>query len=226
VCIPAPTARRALAEASTRWPQRNRASDGICPSAEHSLQNPTSDHERGMAFDLTHDPEHGCDAHHWAEQLMLRRDWRVKYVISNRRIWNPSISANWREYGGSNPHIKHMHVSLVDAARDDTATWWEPPANPRPVSLAPPHPQEDDMPAPTQVVDACRAPNGGIWLLQFNGGVRVNGNPFVDAPYHGSVLDSAHPAFPFPGAAAIIPTDEGGYIIYGIDGWPHGFPRP
>jgi hypothetical protein len=124
MCTPAPTCRRALAEARVLWPYRSRSSDGICASPEHSRRSPTSDHEVGNAFDLTYDPINGCDAHELVEHLMLRRDPRVKYIISKRRIWNPAISMNWREYGGANGHYRHAHVSIHWWARDSKDPWW------------------------------------------------------------------------------------------------------
>lgn len=119
-----------LVQASARWPKRSRASDGICPSAAHTSANPTSDHELGNAVDLTHDPASGCDAHAWAEELRRRRDPRVKYVISNRRIWNPVISPEWRGYSGSNPHEKHVHVSILPGCRGDTSPWFRSGTSP------------------------------------------------------------------------------------------------
>lgn len=128
-CVPAPTCKKALAEATELHPQRDRSSDGICASSQHHQQNPSSDHETGEAFDLTHDPAHGVDTYALAERL---RQWvvggiedRVKYVISNHRIFNPSISPNWRDYHGANPHTEHMHVSVLHSARDDVSSWWQ-----------------------------------------------------------------------------------------------------
>lgn len=121
--VPAPTCRVALAEATQRWPNRRRASDGIMGDSAH-CPGP-SDHCTGNAFDLTHDPSHGCDAHAFVEGLKQRRDERVKYLISNQRIWNPAISPDWRAYSGSNPHTSHAHVSIHDNARDSTAPWWD-----------------------------------------------------------------------------------------------------
>lgn len=123
-CTPAPTCKAALAQASARWPGRRTSSDGVCASAKHSSQNPTSDHETGNAFDLSHDPDHGVDTYDLAERMRRNPDPRVKYVISNGRIWNPSISTNWRPYTGSNRHDHHMHVSIVLGARGDTSDWW------------------------------------------------------------------------------------------------------
>lgn len=124
-CTPAPTCRAALTEATHRWPGRRVTSDGICASAAHHTQNPTSDHELGNAFDLSHDPDHGVDTYHLADLMRLHPDPRVKYVISNSRIWNPAISSAWRAYSGVNPHTHHMHVSIKPTARNDLAPWWD-----------------------------------------------------------------------------------------------------
>ena len=118
---PAPACRAALRQATERFPNRNRASDGIMCDALHAS---SSDHCSGNAFDLTNDPGNGCDAHSLVEQLKQRRDPRVKYIISNRRIWNPSISNAWRDYSGDNPHTKHAHVSILSSKREDTSPWW------------------------------------------------------------------------------------------------------
>ncbi|NML77580.1 VCBS repeat-containing protein, partial [Streptomyces sp. R302] len=54
----------------------------------------------------------------------------VMYLIWNDRIWSSSrATEGWREYGGSNPHRDHIHVSLSWAgARKQTSWWtWEEP---------------------------------------------------------------------------------------------------
>lgn len=144
----APSVAAALAEATRRWPERNRASDGTIGDAAHSAR--ASDHnpdERGVvhAFDLTHDPAHGVDCDQLAAHLVAVRDARVKYVIWNRRISNPTVQNwAWRAYTGSNPHSRHMHVSIryTTAAENDTSDWWDlagtvPPA---PAPVPPPTP--------------------------------------------------------------------------------------
>lgn len=120
----APACKAALTQATALWPKRLRLSDGILPSKAHTARSPTSDHELGNAFDLTHDPDHGVDCNLLAQQVTA--DPRVKYVIWNKQIWNPSLSPRWRAYSGSNPHTKHMHVSIRAACRDDTSPWWTP----------------------------------------------------------------------------------------------------
>lgn len=120
-CVPAPACKALLAQATALWPKRNKASDGICGDARHQARK--SDHNLGNAVDLTHDPKNGCDAHAIAELVKASDDPRVSYIISNQRIWNPKVSPKWRAYSGSNPHIKHVHISIKADKRGDTSPW-------------------------------------------------------------------------------------------------------
>lgn len=121
MCVPAPACKALLAQATALWPNRLKASDGICGDARHQARK--SDHNQGNAVDLTHDPAHGVDAHAIAELVKASGDPRVAYVISNQRIWNPSVSPKWRAYNGSNPHIKHVHISIKPDKRNDVSPW-------------------------------------------------------------------------------------------------------
>lgn len=128
----APAARAALDQATERWPDRSKASDGICGDAAHAARR--SDHNPGAAgychaWDLTHDPKHGVDTYKIADDLRRAcqrgTEKRVKLIISNSRIASPVQSWRWRPYNGSSPHTQHMHVSLWDtkAACTDTSDW-------------------------------------------------------------------------------------------------------
>ncbi len=132
---PAPCCSQALRDATARWPNRNRASDGIMGDAAH--QKTKSDHNDGNAFDLTHDPGHGVDCGTLSRQVI--NDTRVTYVIWNRQIYNRSRAAEgWRVYSGSNPHNHHMHVSIRAASRNDLSPWpWSGGAS-LPVPPSPP----------------------------------------------------------------------------------------
>ena len=124
----APAVRAALAEASRRFPGRSCVADGTIGDAAHSARrsfhNPD---ERGvvLAFDLTHDPDRGCDAHRLVREAVERRDPRVLEAISQGRIWTKKRAAEgWRPYRGSNKHHQHAHVSIDRAHEDDTSAWW------------------------------------------------------------------------------------------------------
>ncbi len=137
----------ALAEATERWPKRNRASDGTVSSAQHRIRNPSSDHdpdERGavLAFDLTSDPESGCDAHKLVREAVARGDKRIRYAISNGRIWSRARrKEGWRPYSGSNDHTLHAHVSVERRYENDTSPWWAAPEPaPKPAAVPPKRP--------------------------------------------------------------------------------------
>jgi len=115
-----PAAIAALRQATALRPKRNKASDGLLPSKAHVHQNPNSDHNSGYAVDLTHDPASGVYC-----QIIyteLQKDPRVKYLIFKGRIW--SKEKGERLYTGTNPHNKHLHISIKEECGDDTSPWF------------------------------------------------------------------------------------------------------
>ena len=106
-----------LVEINEAAPNRSKISDGSIGDEDHQAAG-SSDHlpnSAGVvcARDFTHDPDDGADMHQLSEHLRKRNHPAVKYVIWNRRIWSKvRNSEGWRYYGGSNPHDKHMHVSV------------------------------------------------------------------------------------------------------------------
>ncbi len=119
-------------EVDARWPRRDRRSDGTIGDAAHSSRY--SDHNPNAAgvvcaIDITHDPKGGVGAGKLAELFRARSlegDRRVKYVIWDRKIFNPSINHHWRHYSGVNPHTQHVHLS-VHGPYDNTADWFDTP---------------------------------------------------------------------------------------------------
>ncbi len=111
------------------WPNRDKSNDGTIGDErhqqEHSEHNPD---ENGVvrAMDITNDPRHLLLSRKLAEQLVASRDPRILYIISNRQICSAITSPwIWRPYGGSNPHIEHMHISVVSNPRlyDSRGPW-------------------------------------------------------------------------------------------------------
>ena len=203
----APACKAALAEATRLWPNRNRASDGILSSGAHRLQSPNSDHDYGNAFDLTHDPLHGVDCDVLARRLTT--DPRMKYIIWNRRIYNPSISRIWRPYSGSNPHTKHVHCSIHAGARGNTASWWGP-QRPNPVVA-----EEVRVMSNAPFVAILVHPDGGYLRVGADGGMFGH-----DAPFFGST-GAIRLNAPIVDAAW-TPTFQG-YWLVGADGGVFGF---
>jgi hypothetical protein len=115
-----PAAIAVLRQATALWPKRKKASDGLLPSAAHVHQNPNSDHNSGFAVDLTHDPEKGvyCQVIY----TELQKDPRVKYLIFKGKIWSKKKGEHI--YTGSNPHNKHLHISIKEECGNDTSPWF------------------------------------------------------------------------------------------------------
>ena len=121
-----------LRQVNELTPERDKKSDGSIGDAAHASRS--SDHNPWVkegrmgivtARDFTHDMvgPHILDAHKLVEALKASGDPRI---ISNRRIWNPSVSPDWRAYKGSNPHTMHAHVSVKsDKAHYDDASPWD-----------------------------------------------------------------------------------------------------
>ena len=118
-----PAAIAVLRQATALWPKRKRASDGLLPSSAHIKQSPNSDHNTGLAVDLTHDPKNGIDCVEIFEKL--KEDPRVKYLIFQGKIWSKEKAKDGnRTYTGSNPHNKHLHISINDGSANDTSPWF------------------------------------------------------------------------------------------------------
>lgn len=119
------------------FPNRSKDSDGSIGDAAHASRS--SDHNPWVhdnsgqpivtAIDITHDPKNGFDSYAFAEWLMAKKDPRIKYVISNRRIGAGSEGPSpwlFRKYTGTNPHDHHIHISVKsDPAHFDSKVDWD-----------------------------------------------------------------------------------------------------
>jgi C-terminal processing protease CtpA/Prc len=127
-----------IRQVNARAPQRKKNSDGLIGDAAH--QTRASDHNPWVrdgamgvvtACDITNDPARGCDVNAIAEALRLNKDPRVKYIIWNKRIASPQSIGGaaawaWRPYGGANPHVKHIHISVRPEKESyDAETAWK-----------------------------------------------------------------------------------------------------
>lgn len=123
-------------------PARSKASDGIVGDSAHwnrdSDHNPwlkddTITYKRGVvtAIDITHDPVGGCDCNKLATSLQKNKDSRIKYVVWNKKIMSSyphggNLAWTWRDYSGTNPHTKHIHVSVdCDKVKYDDSRDWD-----------------------------------------------------------------------------------------------------
>jgi hypothetical protein len=162
MCRTPPTSSSAFDQATDLWPHRSRASDGTCPSHQHYRNNPTSDHNGdwrlngySCAYDLTHDPGSGCDAHGGIAEWLRHRastgeERRVKYLIRHNfqrgydEIAEPANGWTWH-YAHQNQHASHLHVSLNHNMHVllDCSPWFSATTEPQP-EPTPTTPDEDD----------------------------------------------------------------------------------
>ncbi|SCF18247.1 Peptidoglycan-binding (PGRP) domain of peptidoglycan hydrolases-containing protein [Micromonospora viridifaciens] len=107
----APTLRVLREEINARWPHRDKASDGWIGDAAHQARksdhNPDGDDRSVNAADFDID---GIDPLLVVRQCIAHPS--TQYVIYNRTIWSRTRSFRPARYTGSNPHTKHLHVSV------------------------------------------------------------------------------------------------------------------
>lgn len=128
-----------LREINDSAPGRSKASDGgigdVSHQATRSEHNPCGCCDVVCARDFTHDPKGNFDSYdfaEWLRQRVLAGETRVKYVISNGKIYS-GIGELYpagvlRPYGGANRHSKHVHVSVKHPVEffDDKTPWGWP----------------------------------------------------------------------------------------------------
>lgn len=124
-----PAAVAVLRQATALKPKRKKISDGLLPSVAHQKQNPNSDHNTGLAVDLTHDPANGIDCVDVYNRF--KSDGRVKYLIFQGKIW--SKDKGDKKYTGANQHNKHLHISIKDESANDTSPWFGWLNQPKPI---------------------------------------------------------------------------------------------
>jgi len=111
------------AEINTRWPRRDKTSDGWIGDAAHQASK--SDHnpnERGSVDALDVD-EDGIDVA--AVLAAIKRHPSARYVIYERRLYHRLRGWKSEPYTGVNPHDKHFHLSIdqTRAAEQDRRPW-------------------------------------------------------------------------------------------------------
>ena len=138
------------AEINAAAPNRSIVSDGSIGDAAHASRssdhNPWVKDSAGVgvvrARDFTNDPRGGLDcgalALHLATLLGMHPALGSgAYIIWDRRIVSTDrLREGWRPYTGSNPHTKHLHLSVGLTGYDSGAGYGWPPQAPKPSTQA------------------------------------------------------------------------------------------
>ena len=148
-------------EVNTRWPNRDKTSDGWIGDASHSAR--VSDHNpdwtsRPPGVVRALDVDKDGIAPWWVVRSVIG-DNRLAYVIFNRTIWSADRDWQPRRYSGPNPHEAHIHFSIkhTERAADNVTRWLvgQPPDPKPPAPITPPTDgniiAEDDMPTPDEL---------------------------------------------------------------------------
>ena len=119
----APSLAQLRREINTRWPNRDKSTDGSVGDLSHAAR--ASDHNpnsRGSVNAIDVDKD-GIDP--MGLVGLAIKDPRVNYVIYNRQIWQRRYGFKPRPYSGLNSHKEHVHVSILQsvAAEQNTAPW-------------------------------------------------------------------------------------------------------
>ena len=111
------------------YPDRDKSSDGWIGNLAHSFNR--SDHNpdaKGIvrAIDIDRDLSGKAKPDlmpYLADQIRLaaRSDKRISYIIFDGRIASARFGFRWRKYRGSNPHIKHCHISFTKKGDTDSS---------------------------------------------------------------------------------------------------------
>jgi hypothetical protein len=134
---PAKSLKQLQKQINASFPLRKKTSDGIigdiahCPGSSDHCPNIVEDGVGIVtAYDITHDPENGCDMSAVTKAVVASEDSRIKYIIYNSKICSSTPQGDkpawtWRTYSGSNPHDKHAHFSVKSnkGNYDDVKDW-------------------------------------------------------------------------------------------------------
>lgn len=106
----APSLVKLREQVNTRWPNREKTSDGWIGDTSHQARK--SDHNPDWDADgIVRAIDVDKDGINVDELLAaVVGDARVAYVIWNRHIW--THAAGWQPYSGTNAHTAHIHVSI------------------------------------------------------------------------------------------------------------------
>lgn len=190
----APSLSKLFADINDEWPKRDRSTDGSLGDASHAARasehnpnrNPKDDVPDGYVTAIDVDKD-GINVNLLIK--ILKADPRVWYVIHNRTIWSRTHGFVARAYTGANPHLGHIHVSLVQskAACNSTKAWLVNLPVPKPEVPKPPVKPVGPLPFPGWDAFKLGARSGSVtvlgqWLVKVGFGKHTAGAVYTPGP--------------------------------------------
>lgn len=120
----APCLARLRTAINTRWPGRDRSTDGWIGDLAHQVR--TSDHNPDAKTGVVRALDIDKDGIHVPSVLASAMTHpAVRYVIHNRRIYHVDNLFRPKAYTGDNPHTEHIHISIehTKTAEASKAVW-------------------------------------------------------------------------------------------------------
>lgn len=136
----APCAVQFRSEVNTRFPNRDKTSDGWIGDPSHAARpsehNPCwgcSGRQRGIVMATDTDIDDGDSKRDLRREMIneLIGDPRVWYIISNGIIYSRTFGWRARKYTGTNGHWGHVHVSFLLQRAFDIRPFFGKPKPPR-----------------------------------------------------------------------------------------------
>lgn len=122
----APSLARLRTSVNTRWPGRDKRSDGWIGDAAHAARK--SDHNPDKVTGVVRALDLDRDGLHVPSVLAaMLSHGAVRYVIHRRRIYHVEQAFKPQVYKGENPHEGHIHVSIEPSkAAEASKVEWAP----------------------------------------------------------------------------------------------------
>jgi len=110
-------------EVNSRWPRRDKTSDGTIGDAAHQATNSSHNPDPDGSVDAWDMDVDGVPVATVIAAALKHES--IQYVIYNRRITSRSWGlGTWRTYTGASPHTEHVHFNTRSSHENSSKPWF------------------------------------------------------------------------------------------------------